>query len=587
MKSKRLILCLIFLLLGVSYLFAADDITLVGNIDNDENDEVIFFNRAGNSGVVRVIDALTGKDEKWYNWKDDEIEFIDPTDQAFLGDINHDGRKELIIVNSSTYSQNVLLIFDFSKSEPSIIDSTEDFGSFFDTGDKIFINDVNNDGDDEMVLINMAESGDFLKVINLTTGIAIQTITYLTINPSLNGWLDPDDRIFIGNINENGLSDILLVNSTYNSGAIRAIEIMTNAGVKWIDHGPFNNLMDADDRIFLGDINNDKRDDLVFVDSDNTRYEDVEKNADIRTFDIMSSSFLMSMYNIGFGSITGWNDACDRQDLIDVNSDGNRDLIMINIAKDANAVRVIDLETGDNLNFISRDDLVSNDYEINSWFDTGDKLLYGTTNSSKNALLMVNNSGSGGLIRFLDVMNNYTIHLTNYDDLSIRMIGWLDGIDNNSLTCSPSFYKEMNYDQIHVCGGLFVREEKPANFKLYTRDENNIGHIKVAGYYRNSEGASSIHFILEKRIYNFPENSTKTFTETSEITSNFDEQGHFLEDIEIPAGLFEYDLYYYIISHENRVLIANNIVCGDAYIISGQSNAVTVVSDSDAAIIDG
>lgn len=103
MKSKRLNLCLIFLLMGVSFLFASDDITLVGNIDDDENDEVIFFNRAGNSGVVRVIDALTGKDEKWYNWEDDEIDFIDPTDQAFLGDVNHDRHQELIIVNSSTY----------------------------------------------------------------------------------------------------------------------------------------------------------------------------------------------------------------------------------------------------------------------------------------------------------------------------------------------------------------------------------------------------------------------------------------------------------------------------------------------------
>lgn len=568
----EIIIVLLFSFINLKFVKASDpfngnsnDITLIGNIDDDENDEVVFFNRAENSGVIRAMDIVTALDDIWINWDPRLIDFIDPSDQAFLEDINDDKCKELILVNSSSYNGLAFLIIDFYNNSYKSIPHGS-FLNFFDTEDEIFIKDINSDRKVEAVLINKSGTGTFIKIVDFNALLVIKSIFYNEVSPSLTGWLDPSDKMLLGIIDDNYFSDLLLINTSYNSGAIRAIELMTKRNFAWINHGSFDGLMDDSDKIFLGDINNDTIEELVFMDSDNTVSANLDENIDITAYSVLTSSFLISINNRMFGSISGWNDECDKQYLIDVTSDGKQDFVMINIAKNAYAIRVIDLETGYNHSFISRDDLNSN-----GWMDLGDKLIFGCIKSSKIDLFLINTSGNSGFIRALDVIKNTNDFWINYSQIFPSMNGWLDGNDNNSLQCSETPKNGITYDKIHICNGLFQRSEKPANRKLYTRDQYNIGRIKIAGFY-NYPGSEFIRIKVEEKKYD-PITRLFTINILPDQVVYLDSDKHFQTIIVIPAGLIEYTISYFNNENSNYEEIANNVLCGDAFVISGQSNA--------------
>ena len=72
-----------------------------------------------------------------------------------------------------------------------------------------------------------------------------------------------DDKSFIGDVNNDGREDLVLVNTSYGGGAIRAIDLKTGNNIAWINHGSFGGWMVSGDKMFLGDVNNDGREDLV------------------------------------------------------------------------------------------------------------------------------------------------------------------------------------------------------------------------------------------------------------------------------------------------------------------------------------
>ena len=59
------------------------------------------------------------------------------------------------------------------------------------------------------------------------------------------------DMSFIGDVNGNGKTDLVLVNTSNSGGAIRAIDITTEGNIAYINHGTFDGWMDVSDKMFL------------------------------------------------------------------------------------------------------------------------------------------------------------------------------------------------------------------------------------------------------------------------------------------------------------------------------------------------
>ncbi len=120
------------------------------------------------------------------------------------------------------------------------------------------------------------------------------------------------------------------------------------------------------------------------------------------------------------------------------------------------------------------------------------------------------------------------------------------------------------WDNYYTGDGSIVRYAKPLNFQLYPRKSNNKGDVVFAG---TTNGVSSITIKVTKTDIN----NAVTFNIYNFSVSN----NKFSYTIEINAELSEYKFEHQLNNTGGLVLIADKVVCGDAYLISGQSNAET------------
>jgi len=245
-------------------------------------------------------------------------------------------KDELIFVGSSSdiLTPAIISVNLTNGSKTSIGKSSGFLNGWVDSSDKMFIGDINADNKDELVLVNTTLSGGAIRAINLSTGTNVALINHGDVT-SFNGWMDETDRMFLKDINADNKADLVFVNTSYNSGAIRAVNILTGGNLCWINHGSFGGWMDSDDEMFLEDVNGDNKADLVLV---NSSYN----SGAIRAVNLLTGSNLSW---IDHGSFGGWMDSNDRMLMLDANGDGMKDICFINTSYTNGAIKVHDIMT--------------------------------------------------------------------------------------------------------------------------------------------------------------------------------------------------------------------------------------------------
>lgn len=123
------------------------------------------------------------------------------------------------------------------------------------------------------------------------------------------------------------------------------------------------------------------------------------------------------------------------------------------------------------------------------------------------------------------------------------------------------------WDNTYTGDGSIAREVRPVDYQLYPRNSSNKGTVVFSG--TDNGNNSTITFYTVKTNFN---NVTSTYNMTTvNIVNN-----RFSFSLQIDAELSEYAFAYYLNGQPfNMVTLAEHVVCGDAYIISGQSNAAT------------
>jgi hypothetical protein len=467
----------IFLISISLYGQGANDRVLVGNIDRDFNDEVIFFNRSYSGASIRAIDLVSGASDTWIGYDSRFASFIQEEDFVGIGDVNGNGQDELILVDYTDNNGVAVLVVDLIDGSTIKQISNTYFNGWKDDGDSCFVADVNKDGRADLVLINMSGTDGFLRVMDLTTGMPLKTIYYSQVSPSLNGWLDVRDKMYMGNVGGSSSMDLVLVNTDYSSGAIRAIDIMTGTSVSWVSHGAFGGLMDESDRILFGDVDGDGFDDLVFI---NTNYTGLA----IKSISINDNRTISELYH---GDFNGWIDACDRVFLNDVNGDNKKDLVFVNTSYNSGAIRAIDLIEGSNLSWILHSD-------FNGWMDEGDKMFMTKVsylNPYKESLCLINTTISSGAIRVIDLISNSNVLWLSHSDVFPSLHGWLDGSDSHSNLCIDGSSPNSWVDP-------FVKLDENGKFRLF----GSSFYPKVLNYTVNvTTDSSGVFWLNPNRSY--------------------------------------------------------------------------------------
>jgi len=164
--------------------FDSNDRTLVGDLEGDGKVELIQFNFPSPNekpepanGFYRIVDPLTGRVLKQVGYADpmpgSSLTYqqvfqglTDDKDAVFLGHFTQRRNLEALFFNRSSQKRNTiaLRVLDLVTGQ-STFSSLHDgniFGGWLDDTDEAFVTDTNNDGFDDLVLVNrVANAVDF------------------------------------------------------------------------------------------------------------------------------------------------------------------------------------------------------------------------------------------------------------------------------------------------------------------------------------------------------------------------------------------------------------------------------------------
>ena len=114
------------------------------------------------------------------------------------------------------------------------------------------------------------------------------------------------------------------------------------------------------------------------------------------------------------------------------------------------------------------------------------------------------------------------------------------------LLVTNNFGQEINFDI------------SPEDYQLFPRDLNNLASVIFSGSISDETELKRLKLKVFKDDFLIDEKSLKISDKKFKITSK------------IEAGLFQYrfELYNYELNNEILIYMADNIVCGDAYIIT-------------------
>ncbi len=374
-----------------------NDKTLYGDVNGDGKDELVFISSNSNTTAIYVTNAISGETTQVVNHVGTSFNgWLDSSDKMFVGDVNGDQKEDLVLVNTM-YRDGAIRAIDLTtgKNITWVNHSGSGFGGWMDASDKMFLGDVNGDQREDLVLINTDYNGGAIRSVDIMSGSTIKWIDHN--GGGFDGWMDSSDRVFLGDVNADNRDDLVLVNSDYRGGAIRAVNLTTGATLKWIDHNGngFGGWMDSSDRMVLGDVNGDQKDDLVLV---NTDYN----GGAIRSIDILSGGTIKWIDHNGNG-FGGWMDSSDKLFLGDVDSDNKEDLVLVNTDYSGGAIRTVNLLSGKNLKWIDHG-------SFGGWMDSSDRMFLSDVNGDeKKDLVLVNTDYNGGTIRSVDILSGGTI----------------------------------------------------------------------------------------------------------------------------------------------------------------------------------
>ena len=114
--------------------------------------------------------------------------------------------------------------------------------------------------------------------------------------------------------------------------------------------------------------------------------------------------------------------------------------------------------------------------------------------------------------------------------------------------------------------GTFVFNKLPQDFQLYPRESTNLADITVEGLTKSAEFTAVSIRVLRNSASNKYQKVALTFSGSS---------AKFSTKFQIPAELAEYDFEVYGFKGKDSSLVVKrkNVVAGDVFYVTGQSNA--------------
>jgi hypothetical protein len=202
-----------------SWQFQPNDQIYVGDFDGDGTDEVVIFNGvdwvmpylglldSDGAGGLRLIARYDGDIPGWGGFR--------ANDRFFVADLDGDGRDDLVVFNGDDWSMTYVGLL---RSTGAGFAMTRRYdGDIPGWGglarhDELFVGDLDGDGRDDVVIFNGADWSMAYVGVFISDGSALRmTVRY---DGDIPGWggLARNDRLILGDFDGNGRCDVYIFN---------------------------------------------------------------------------------------------------------------------------------------------------------------------------------------------------------------------------------------------------------------------------------------------------------------------------------------------------------------------------------------
>jgi hypothetical protein len=171
-------------------------------------------------------------------------------DRVAVGDVDNDGDDDIVMAYQNPNGTFSFYVFKNGGSSTAQIWYTSGAFSLTPVGGRLVVGDVNGDGKADAILARDSGNGTVVLWRWYSTGSAFpsySTATYSNLPMS-----SVDDRVAIGDVNGNGMADtVMAFQNTDGTFAFKVFPNGTGAPVNWYTSGPFS-LAPVANRLVLG-----------------------------------------------------------------------------------------------------------------------------------------------------------------------------------------------------------------------------------------------------------------------------------------------------------------------------------------------